>query len=171
MRSGIVQFIYRCEPYNDCLTNARICISRDVRLSSNMAASIVLNGNQYSFMQASFCTIVRGGLSTGFSIHGSSAWRPCWRAAWRQCTHSIIYKYIIPERLWLNLWALRFLPLYYFLRGAAPKKIVGSGRNRRPIDSTGASKKGMIYLFYIPHQQHLWKLPVTFTFLCWSLSS
>ena len=81
----------------------------------------------------------------------------------------IIYKYIIPERLWLNLWALRFLPLYYFLRGAAPKKIVGSGRNRRPIDSTGASKKGMIYLFYIPHQQHLWKLPVTFTFLCWSL--
>ena len=83
----------------------------------------------------------------------------------------IVYKYIIPERLWLNLWALRFLPLYYFLRGAAPKKIVGSGRNRRPIDSTGASKKGMIYLFYIPHQQHLWKLPVTFTFLCWSLSS
>ena len=83
----------------------------------------------------------------------------------------ILYKYIIPERLWLNLWALRFLPLYYFLRGAAPKKIVGSGRNRRPIDSTGASKKGMIYLFYIPHQQHLWKLPVTFTFLCWSLSS
>ena len=23
----------------------------------------------------------------------------------------------------MNLWALRFLPLYYFLRGAAPKKI------------------------------------------------
>ena len=51
-----------------------------------------------------------------------------------------------------------------FSEGRSPEEIVGSGRNRRPIDSTGASKKGMIYLFYIPHQQHLLKLPVTFTF-------
>ena len=46
--------------------------SLDVMLSSNMAASIVLNRNQYSFMQASFYTIVRNGLSMNFSIHGSS---------------------------------------------------------------------------------------------------
>ena len=45
-------------------------ISLDIMLSSNMAASIVLNGNQYSFMQASFYTIVRHGLSMNFSIHG-----------------------------------------------------------------------------------------------------
>ena len=70
------------------------------------------NGNQYSFMQASFYIIVRNGFSMNSSIRGSSAWwshtrmvrmtaldiqvslrnpTPCWRAAWRQCTHSIFY--------------------------------------------------------------------------------
>ena len=37
-----------------------------------VTASIVLNGSQYSFMQASFDTIVRNGMSMNFSIHGSS---------------------------------------------------------------------------------------------------
>ena len=50
--------------------------SLDVMLSSNIAASIVLNGYQYSFMHASFYTIVCNGLSMNFSIHGSSAWQP-----------------------------------------------------------------------------------------------
>ena len=83
----------------------------------------------------------------------------------------IVYKYIIPERLWLNLWALRFLPLYYFLRGAAPKKIVGSGRNRRPIDSTGASKKRNDIFVLYPSSTTFMEASSYFHVLCWSISS
>ena len=38
------------------------------------------NGNQYSFMQASFCIIVLNSFSMNFSICGSSAW-------WFTCAH------------------------------------------------------------------------------------
>ena len=59
------------------------------------------NGNQYSFMHASFYIIVHNGFFMNFSIRGSSAWisrsvcairRPYWRTAWRQWNAlSIVY--------------------------------------------------------------------------------
>ena len=79
------------------------------------------NGNQYSFMQASFYIIGCNGFSMNFSIRSSSAWwsrarmvhvtaldiqvnlrnlTPCWRAAWHQCTHSIQRWHLVCNTYW-----------------------------------------------------------------------
>ena len=96
--------------------------SRDIILSSNMAASIAIEINIHFNMQASFYIIVHNSFSMNFSIRGSSAWwsractwcvwlpwisrsvcairRPCWRTAWRQ------WKVLYCEERGMHTWEM-----------------------------------------------------------------